>query len=288
MVNNKTNKHNQNISFSSKSQKIQNKTQVKKFKKPWVYHKYKVKKVRRVRYTVTWKRYKKIFTRRRVKRIFQWRKRKLRKTRRVAFNFSFFLNQQLSFRRKKRRRWKLVQSKAKDIYKKKIYFKKFLVRFYGFLKIKQLKTLVLKANKQFGFKVINFFLLMEGQLATTCLRMHLFWKRIKAKIWIKRGFVSLNNKFITSPYYPVCVHDLVRVSLDLKVWTKSCITMWAFVNLHSRRYKNFNSIELSVLCVAGIYFRLPKHVKDLRICVRRRRKVWIKTKVFSFLVNSFN
>lgn len=88
-------------------------------------------------------------------------------------NFTFFLKQQLNTKSKKKIKKKL-SLRAKDIYKKKIYFKKFLINFYHLRKVSQLKSIALKSQRLQGNKVINFFFALERQLAIVCVRTHLF------------------------------------------------------------------------------------------------------------------
>jgi ribosomal protein S4 len=62
----------------------------------------------------------------------------------------------------------------KDTYKKKLYFKKFLARYYGFRRIHQLKNLYNVVAKKSGNKIINLFMYLESQLSSICLRMRFF------------------------------------------------------------------------------------------------------------------
>jgi hypothetical protein len=64
--------------------------------------------------------------------------------------------------------------RAKDTFKKKIYFKKFLIKHYNFRKMYQLKNLYKWSKKIPGHNIINFFLSLESQLSSICVRMHFF------------------------------------------------------------------------------------------------------------------
>lgn len=86
-------------------------------------------------------------------------------------------------RNHKQRVWKTARRpkrklsvKKKDIFRKKIFIKKFLLKKYNFKKIYQLKSLYVWAKKIPGNNILNFYLSLEFQLSTVCLRMHFFWR----------------------------------------------------------------------------------------------------------------
>jgi ribosomal protein S4 len=70
----------------------------------------------------------------------------------------------------------------KDTYKKKLYFKKFLVKYYGFRRIRQLKNLYTLVDKKSGNRITNLFMHLESQLSSICVRMYFFFNLYKARL----------------------------------------------------------------------------------------------------------
>jgi ribosomal protein S4 len=77
---------------------------------------------------------------------------------------------------------KKLMLRFKDIYKKKLYFKKFLARHYSFRRIHQLKNLYNLVDKKPGNRIINLFMYLESQLSSICLRMYFFLNLHKARL----------------------------------------------------------------------------------------------------------
>lgn len=237
-----------------------------------------------------------------------WRRKKVKKRLRIWHNFIFVLKKQkpinvLKFytRRKwggfrKRRLIKFIPKRlpkrklfyrAKDTFKKKIYFKKFLIKHYNFRKMYQLKNLYKWSKKIPGHKIINFFLSLESQLSSICVRMHFFWSLKSARVWINSGLIYVNGKMIKFPRHIIKVGDLVTVLIYKIIWS------WAYdFWFGSWKFKKFNRYlngsELSYRSTSAIIYYLPYKIEDIKLILKKRRKHWLKTRVFSFLVNSFH
>lgn len=280
---------------------------------PFVYYTRK-KKVRRKSYFwgTDWKWLKKknkYLKKKRFIRVWFWRKKKIKKQWRLWHNFFFFFKQHWHdnlFKFKIRKRWlkdkkknikwvipkwlpkKKLIIRSKDVYKKKLYFRKFLVKYYNFRRLYQFKNLYNKIHKKPGNKIINLYIYLESQLSSICVRMHFFWTLQKSKFWINSGIVYVNGKSINSHKHSVKINDLVSVIFPFFKLKKYIIRMYGIIKRHSKRQVLLNCAEINYKCISGILFFLPYKVEDLRLTLKKKRKHWIKTKVFSFLVNSFH
>jgi ribosomal protein S4 len=259
---------------------------------PFIYYRKKVKKWRRIKLPYKIKkflgRYKwKFITKFRKTRQFFWKKRKTRKRLKFWWNFSFFVKKHLHLKGRRRSRKKLGL-RYKDVYKKKIFFRRFLIKRYKLRNAPQLKTLLMKAQGLMGDKVLNLFFFLELQVGIVCLRMHFFWKLGKARSWIKRGAIYVNGRTVKSILQRTQLNDLIKLALKKKNWTKYFVKAYGFKRLHSRLYKAYNCAELSLRCLAGIFFILPYKIENMKFLLRRKKKMWLRTKIFSYLIHSFH
>jgi ribosomal protein S4 len=278
------------------------------------------KYIRFVYYSKKILRWKKIFVRRYHRRLglhvkmnlkyqwrYFWRRKKIKKRLRFWHNFIFVLKKQnpinvLKFNRKKkwvgprkRRAIKFLPKRlpkrklsvrARDTFKKKIYFKKFLIKYYNFRKVYQLKNIYRWSKKIPGNNIINFFLSLESQLGSVCVRMHFFWTLKSARTWISLGLVYVNGKLIKFPRHVIKIGDLVSILIYKLIWSWA-YDFW-FGSWRRRKLNRYlNGSELSYKCASAIIFYLPYKIEDIKIMLKKRRKHWLKTRVFSFLVNSF-
>ena len=238
-----------------------------------------------------------------------WRKRKIKKKSRLWHNFSFFLKKQRPANLLKyniRVKWLYIQKKrvhkyysrrvpkkklslrGRDTFKKKLYFKKFLIKYYNFRRVFHLKSIHKWAFRKPGNNVINFFLSLESQISSVCLRMHFFWTLKKSRNWVKSGVVHVNGKSITFPRHATKINDLVTVSFQLHHWRRIAILFRRRRRSHKKYRKSLNNTVLSYRSISGIIFTLPYKVEDIKLKLKKRKKHWLKTRVFSYLVNSFH
>lgn len=287
-------------------------------RKPWKKFVYSPKKIFRYKKFYSWRRNHtqiksrvKVYSKYRWK--FFWRRKKLKQSRRFWFNVAFFLKKRRSknlFKVDLRKKWskrignppwssrpiiilkrrkprRKLSLRAKAIYKKKIYFKKFIIKHYNFKKIYQLKNLYRWVKKIPGNKITNFFLSLESQLSSVCLRMHFFWRLKTARTWIKFGSVYVNGRLIKYPRHLIKINDLVSVIRYKIMWSKG-YEFWLKTWRKKKINRYLNGCELSYKCASAIIFSLPYKIEDIKIILKKRKKHWLKTRVFSFLVNSFH
>jgi ribosomal protein S4 len=260
-----------------------------KFKKvawgPFVYYKKKFKKRKVYKYTTIRRRFGRVIRRKRREVTFKWIKRKVRKKKKFWWSFTYFVRRHLNIKFRKKTRKKLV-IRYKDVNKKKQFLRKFLIRRYLLRNIKPLKTLVIKAQSLRGNKVLNFFFFLEMQLGIACLRVHFFWRLKKARKWVSRGVVFINGFPIIKNLYRVQINDLIKVALKRRVWYRF-VRPWGLGKFHTKFYKIYNCVEINFRCLAAVFFFLPYKVENFKLLLRRRKKIWVRTKIFSCLVNSF-
>jgi ribosomal protein S4 len=242
-------------------------------------------------------------------RVWFWRKKKIKKHWRLWHNFFFFFKQHWAgnfFKYKLKNKWlpggkrierlvpryqpkKKLILRAKDSYKKKLYFKKFLVKYYSFRRIHQVKKLYNILSRKLGSNIINFFMHLELQLSSVCLRMNFFWNLYKARLWINLGTIYVNGRNILFPKYLVKINDLVTLLMEDSKKKKYIFKLFFLKKnkFRKKKQKLLNYSEINFPSMSGILFFLPYSIMDLRLTLKKKKKHWLKAKVFSFLINSF-
>jgi ribosomal protein S4 len=281
--------------------------------KPFVYYTRKKKVHRRSFFheeTRRWDRISRTYLKKKnLIRVWFWRKKKIKKQWRLWHNFFFFFKQHWSdnsFKYRVRKKWlgkgkkklktlvtryqpkKKLILRFKDVYKKKLYFKKFLVRYYGFKRIRQLKNLYNVVAKKPGNKIINIFMYLESQLSSICLRMNFFWNLHKSRLWISGGVVYVNGRLILYSNYLIKLNDLLTVFQRYPNKYRLVFSFISFKKNYPKKCSLLNYSEYNKKSRSGILFFLPYRVEDLRLTLKKKKKHWIKTKIFAFLVNSFH
>jgi ribosomal protein S4 len=238
---------------------------------------------------------------------FYWRRNKITKNKKFWQNFTYVLKtilptnyskpyiwaewgkggkpDQFIFKSKRKPKRKLP-IRQKDTFKKKIIIKKFLIKKYNFKKIYQLKNLHSWSKKIPGNNIINFYLSLESQLSTVCVRMHFFWTLNTARVWINIGMVYVNGRLIKFPRHLTKISDLVTVLIYPILWTRH-YAFWLQSWYKRKTSRYLNGCELSYKASSAIIFYLPYKIEDIKLFLKKQRKHWIKTRFFSFLVNSF-
>jgi hypothetical protein len=99
--------------------------------------------------------------------------------------------------------------------------------------------------------------------------------------------VYVNGRLIKFSRHLVKICDLVTVLIYPILWYRH-YRFWLQSWYKRRSSRCLNGCELSYKATSAIIFYLPYKVEDIKLFLKKKRKHWIKTRFFSFLVNSFH
>ena len=254
----------------------------------------------------------KMVIKKRRKKTFFWKKKKKHKRLRHRHNFIFFF----SSRKKKwpriSRRWfifqyKILKKSPVDILrglsnvmrdlkvrfrlrlKNKVLKKRALIiklRRYYVLTVKEFKDLNIKLKKKKKHRVIQLLFLLEFKLASVCLRFHFFWTIKKSYYWVNQGVVAVNN-FISLSKSNVQVNDFIKIVGPQRLWRNRLVKLWGLKRWHTKFYYAFNYSELIYLISSGIIIKIPTQFNEIKSVFRKKRKTWLNSRTFLYIVNSF-
>lgn len=191
----------------------------------------------------------------------------------ISNNLSFFFKFRYPRRLKKSLKKKLALK-----YKFKIYYKLFSEK-----KFRKLKKKIAKKKN----KIFFLFHFLESRLPSICLRFHFFWTIKSSFFWIDKGVISVNGLIKYYTNYRINLNDNIAIVGPPALWKNRLTKIWGVRKYHMRFYKSINYSELSYICVSGILLKLPFKIKEIKLLLKKRRKIWIKFKTFLYLTHNF-
>jgi ribosomal protein S4 len=109
----------------------------------------------------------------------------------------------------------------------------------------------------------------------------------KARLWINSGVVYVNGRNILFSNYLVKINDLITVLMAIPKKKIYITKLFFFKKFLKKKQKVFNYSEVNFPSMSGILFFLPYRIEDLRLTLKKKKKHWLKARVFAFLMNSF-